>query len=515
MPNPNHLPAGRPDGGQFTFAAVGGYIPGQIPWEYAEAPTSEIPPEIIASMYNSLHRVGIKDAQISATYRRLHPDNAKTPEEAKRWLDEVIRDTYFSNAATMPVQNALVVASDKYRDVINNGGQVLALANDDGSYQTVHTTNNSVSAYLNSIPQLKDGKAVVYNQRTGTLRRGAFCVPVGKPRKIAGTSVPRGRRNRATETARETPRRQAKVAEALNRQITSSASEASRALGSDDYAGRISVAVMKDKDGSLIIQDVILCESHEQDIAKMYAEELHQKVLKATRPDEILNPEVGDPSMLHTDDMHVVDSNFGGISAGVMNDTGRKSQITDAAAEQMFARHDSLRAERDKEYEKAYGHPRPTKTDEQREHERALDKKRRLRRKQAKIEEAAGREPIKVKGRGYLFAGEKGYEEAKDAAVRAEKLKADMLAKKIRRATSQAKASQTKRQTEKVSARDRKREQRARQKAIRQANRDGLRAVTYREDDSRSGKMLVAIEGSKEFEAAIKMRNIKLYEPKK
>lgn len=513
MANPHHLPAGRPDGGQFTFSFVGGFVAGGgIPWEVATADPKDIPDASIIPMYEALASIGYTDEDLFSENARRHPTDPTNQDERKRRLKDTIRSLYFGKAIASPLAQSLVVATDRYGDTIARGGQVKALANDDGSYQLVHTTNNSVSTYMNGLSEIGGSQAVVYNQRTGTLRRGAYCVPVGKPRRIAGTSVDRGRRNRLTEVARETEARQGKVAAEVNKRITDSTTREGRRLGSDDYAGRMSVSVFRGKSGDLYIQDCILCDRHERTIADMYAKELGSSVFSATRPKDIVNPIAGDTNTLHTDDFAVVKSDFGGMSAGVVADTGRKSKVPEAVAEQMFNQHDEMKRRRDDEYQKAHGKPRPEKTEEQRQRERLLGKARRLRRNQAMREQEAGRNPIKVKG-GWLFQGEEGYDEALIQAVRAEKPEMMSTYDSVQKSTSDAIKGQQKRQAERVSARDRKRLQRERDKAIKNANAQGLKAVKYRVDDTRSGTLAVAIEGTPEYDQALKMRTAQVIAP--
>lgn len=544
--NFNHLPSGRPDGGQFTFADVGGRVmpyydmrPNQdvnedaspIKPEHIAAPVSQIPDAAIMVMQSELRQHGVDDDEIVRRSKeklgkaKLAGKNIPTSwEDMENNLNEVIRDSYFTDVVGGRVGASVRTMIDRNSEVIANGGVVRALANDDGSFQILHGTSNTVSMYLDRISDVGEGSAVVYNPKSGVLRSDALIVPIPKTaQRIGAASSDQSKRNRLNGVALNADRRGRKASRIVNKRIGDATSVAGRQLGSGDYAGRIGVCIAKDDNGDLVVQNCIICDGHEGEIADMYAKELGMDILRASRPaPDVSNPEPGDPSILHEGGMYVGKSDFGGISAGVKMDKGKRSQVSSEDAQKMFDRHDELKKQRDDEYRRAHdGEERPAKTERQREHERLLRKQRKLRRMRAEKAIGTENEPIRLKGGGYIFPGEtikRGgkeytYEDIMNGNVQESKGVGQRVAnERSKKEGTTAVGTAKRRQTIKEGNKNRKQQQRAREAAIKKAHAEGKGAVTFREGKNKaSGRTILVIEGEPGYEEALKYKTAKVY----
>ncbi len=546
--NFNHLPAGRPDGGQFTFTAVGGHaIPRydimlgmdgeenapetRIKPEHIAGPASNIPKAALLAMRAELNRNGVSDAEINRrTVEHLGGLGvAGSKSELIKGMQSVIRDSYFNDVVGGRISASVQATIDRNNEAVANGGVVRPLYNDDGSYQILHATNNSVSLYLDRIEDIDGSRAAVYNPRSGVLRTDARIVPIpGTTQRIGAASSEQSKRNRLNGIATNAERRNRKASRIINKRIGDATSMVGRQLGSGAYAGRIGVCVIKDENGDLAVSNCIICDAHEGDIANMYAKQLGSDVRRASRPaPEVSNPEPGDPSILHEGGMFVGKSDFGGISSGVRMDKGRRSQVSPEAAQSMFAHHDEMRKQRDEEYRKAHGgQERPEKTDSQREHERLLRKQRKLRRDRAEKSIGTDHEGIRLKGGGYIFPGEtvtrSGRKYTYDDILRGKdgtpvnenpegigiKAAKEQASKAATTAVGKAKRRQEIREGNK----SRKQQQRAREAAIKEANKSGKDAITFREGgDKASGKTILLVQGEPGYEEAKLYKTAKLF----
>lgn len=539
--NFNHLPGGRPEGGQFTFANVGGYVMPRfaspqggeaIKAEHIAMPAESLPHPALVAMSNELKRAGISDVDFQEKLLSRYPNVFSDLDELGNRVNELTRDAYFNEVVGGRIGDSLQTAIDRHQEEVVNGGQLKALASDDGAYHIIHTTNNSVSVWLDSITDMRNGTAAVYNPKTGVIRTDARVVPIpGTARRIGANSTNAAKRNRLNAVATNSQNNAKRASKELNKRITSTTMASGRQIGSNDYAGRIGVCVCKDDEGNLVVQNCIICNSNEGDIAGMYADELNAHVLKATRPAGAINAEPGDTSIFHEGGMYVGKSDFGGVAAGVMADKGRRNQVSPEAADRMHDLHRAMQQQRDEEYSKTHGgKPRPEKSEEKREHERLLRKRRAMRRKMAEASIGTDKEAIRLKGGGYIFPGEtitrKGrtlsYDDIKNGALfqapaeESAGVGRRAAAETGKKAAGEAVEKAKRRQTIKEGNKNRKQQQRAREAAIKEANAQGKRAVTFREGkDKRTGRTILLIEGEPGFEEALKYGTAKAYDPKK
>ena len=537
--NYNHLPAGRFDGGQFTFATVGGNMPGlhsgpvgrrnpydPVDPEMMATDPSQISDETANAMRRGLAGVGVGDKELLDGFKRKYGSvKGHTPDEFRSLLKGLIRDTYFGVGVRGGVEASLRTGVGRHQELVNAGGQVKALGNDDGSWQAVHTTNNSVAVYLDSLEEIKSGQAVAYNPKTGVLRSDGYVIPIpGASRTIGANSTRQSKRNRLNAEATNGQRNAKRASDIVNDMITDSSSASSRQIGNGKFAGRVGVSIMEDENGNLIAQNCVICETNEADIAAMYAEKLGSEVQRVNRPASVVNPEPGDTGMLHEGGVAISESDFGGVAAGVDKDTGYRSQVSGEDAKRAFELHDQLRKQRDEEYKAAHdGQPRPEKSDEKRQHEALLRKQRRMRKDEAEAQQAAGEDPIRLKGGGYIFKGEtieRGgqkftYDDIKSGAELPSGVGKGRAKSQASSAAGEAMEAEKKRQATKVGNRSRKQQQRAREAAIREANSKGLDAITYREGkDKASGKTVLVVQGDPGYEEAKGYKTAKVHKAK-
>lgn len=482
MSNPNHLPAGIPEGGQFTFAKVGGlafddgwdfFSPQQngSPWVPAVIDASKITNEGWNQIIESLEGMGItsndllKEALNGADLKSLSP--AERNRLIQNYAQEVYRD-----GLTSPLARSINAAINQYPEVIVAGGSIVGLAKDDGTFQIGHTMTPQMADIANNMPPLKDDQMIIFNQGTGTMRQGScYGVPVGKPIVVpAGAS-----------------------ADEVNGLISDATRKLGRDLGSDAHAGRMTVGMTKDENGDTVIQGTVLCEANEKGVAEDYAKKFGSEVKKGLKPTDIVNPiAITDvPGMLHTQDMHVVSSNFGGIQAGRMN----PSSIPQSSREAMQKLHHQMQEQRSKER----GSKARSAEQKQRDLENA--KIRRARNKQAIEEGKAGREPVKIKG-GWLFKGEKGYDAARAASVDTNKDGVDFKSRSVNMTASEARAAETQAKRQSKLRRDRKYSER--KAKINEAKASGKKAVKYYPSGKRRGEVELAVEGDKNYAEALK-----------
>ena len=537
--NYNHLPAGRFDGGQFTFANVGGNMPGLHAGPVGQrSPYEPVDPEMMATdpshisdetanaMRRGLAGVGIGDKELLDGFRRKYGSvKGHAPEEFRSLLKGLIRDTYFNVGVRSGVEASLRTGVRRHQELINAGGQVKALGNDDGSWQAVHTTNNSVAVYLDSLEEIKAGQAVAYNPKTGVLRSDGYVIPIpGATRTIGANSTRQSKRNRLNAEATNGQRNAKRASDIVNSMITDSSSASSRKIGSGAFAGRVGVCISEDENGNLIAQNCVICETNEANIAEMYAEQLGSEIRRVNRPAGVMTPEPGDTGMLHEDGVAISESDFGGVAAGVDKDTGHRSKVSEEDAKRMFDLHDQLKKQRDDEYKVAHdGQPRPEKTDEKRQHEALLRKQRRMRKDEAEAQQAAGEDPIRLKGGGFIFKGEtieRGgqkytYDDIKNGALLPSGVAREQAKSQASTAAGDAVKAAKKRQATKVGNRNRKQQQRAREAAIKEANSKGLDAITYREGkDKASGKTILVVQGDPGYEEAKGYKTAKVHKAK-
>lgn len=533
--NFNHLPGGRPDGGQFTYADVGGMV---MPMnvvsnpEHIATPTADIPGETLGAMLGELEKRDITQDELAKLTSERYPTPPRDFNEIIDRLNETIRDSYYKEVIAGRVATSAAVAIDRHQEAVANGGLIKVLANDDGSFQIIHGTNNSVSSYLDSLTEMREGEAAVYNPKTGTLRTDARIVPIpGTAQKIGASRTPQSKRNGLNRVATDADRRGKKASKIINRRISDSTTKEGRQLGSGEYAGRIGVCVCQNDDGDLVVQNCIICEANEGAIAEMYSKVLGGEVLKATRPaPEVINSEPGDTSILHEGGMYISKSDFGGTAGGTARDKTTRdkrgnvtsvSQVSPEAAQHMFDRHDQIRKQREEEYEKAHGgKKKPEKTEAKRQHESLLRKMRAMRRRRAEASILDEDGPIRLKGGGYVFPGEtvtrRGqtltYDEIKDGATFADGIGNKAANAQGKVASEESVASEKRRQNTKIGNRNRKQQQRAREEAIRKANAQGKGAVTYREGkDKASGKTILVIEGEPGYAEALGYKTAKAF----
>jgi hypothetical protein len=494
--------------------------------EHMVADPNSIPSGALSVMRMELMSHGIDDNEISRRLmERYGGKSGPTSWDALFGnLNGVIRDSYFNDVIGGRLGASVRSAIDRHSETIANGGQVRSLANDNGAFQILHCTNNSVSMYLDSISDITDGSAVVYNPKSGVLRTEAVAIPIpGTAQRIGAASSEQSKRNRLNGVATNADRRNRKASRILNKRLGDATTSAGRQLSSGEYAGRIAVCVAKNDDGDLVIQNCVLCDPHEKEIVEMYSKQLGTDPLRASRPaPEVSNPEPGDPSILHENGMYVGKSDFGGISAGVKLDKGERSQVSPEDAKRMFDQHDELKRKRDEEYRKAHGgKERPEKTEAQREHERLLRKQRKLRRTRAEKAIGTENEPIRLKGGGYIFPCETikrgGKEYTYDDILNGGAQEAKGVGMKAANEQSQKEGTTAvntarRRQTIKEGNKNRKQQQRAREAAIKKANAEGKGAVTYREGgDKATGRTILVVEGEPGYKEALKFKTAKAY----
>lgn len=528
--NFNHLPAGRPDGGQFTFAEVGGVVmPTSAPIDpgYSVAPAESIPEEVVSAMQDELFKVGVSRQELIGEMIQKHRENPFGQEEFNRLFTEVIRNRYYTDVVCGRIGTSLQVEMSRNQEALANGGIVKALSKDDGSYQIVHSTNDSVAMYLDNLTDLREGEAAVYNPKTGRLRVDARIVPIpGTSLLIGANRTPQSIRNGLNQAATNGPRRAKKASKLVNKRITDATTAEGRQISSGGYAGRIGVCVSQDSDGNLMLQNCIICETNEGAIAEMYAKELGTDVLKASRPDDkVINAEPGSPDVRHEGNIYIGESDFGGAASGVANDTGKRAQVSPEAAQNMFKHHDEMQKQREEEYKKAHnGKDRPVKTDEQRQHEAYLRKRRAMRKKAAEGTVGLDDEAIRLKGGGYIFPGETikrgGREYTYDDIKSGSTVDLSGVPRSTRKevgnqGAQDAMTSEKRRQNIKLGNKNRKQQQRAREEAIRKANAEGRSAVTYREGkDKASGKTVLLFEGDPGYQEALKYKTAKTFPAK-
>lgn len=502
--------------------------PSPIDAEHMAAPVADIPQEAIEAMRSELARAGIGPERIRQHLlsKLSGMSKAGSVEEGAASFNEAIRDLYFSGVVGGRVGASVDTAIDRFGEEVYNGGQIKALANDDGSFQIVHGTNSTVSMWLDNLTDMDAGSAAVYNPKTGRLRADARIVPIpGTDLNIGANSSAQSKRNRANNAAVNGNRRARKASREVNKRLSDPRTTEGRQLSSDDYAGRVGLCVCQDDQGNLVLQNCIICETNEGGIAEMYARELGTDVMKATIPDAgVINSEPGDTSIFHEKGMYIGKSDFGAMAAGVRRDKGKHSQVSPDVAKRMFAQNDAIRKQRDEEYKKAHGgQSRPEKTEAKREHERLLRKQRALRRSKAEQSIGTENEAIRLRGGGYIFPGEtisRGgrkftYDEIKAGAEISNGVNRSEATKSASKAATEAVDKETKRQNIKLGNKNRKQQQRAREEAIRKANADGRGAVTYREGkDKASGKTILLFEGDPGYEEALGYKTAKAYPAK-
>lgn len=476
MSNPNHIPAGVPEGGQFTFGLVGGYSFGDdpIPWDSISRDPIDVPLKTINSMKNDLIELGYAQEDIVGI--ALDGLHGLSEQDKFGRINGTIIGLYNEEARLTPLEESVKVAVQRSGEQLAAGGKIYGLANDDGTYQVVHTLTGQMEQWVDSAPQLRPYEAIVMNQNTGTMRRGGFFIPVGNPVLVDANNV----------------------SSQMNDRMSDATTGLGRSLGSGDYAGRLTVGLVTDSDGKPLLQNGIFCENNERVIAEGYADQLGADIMKPYRPEDIVNPVAGDPSSLHVPGMHVVSSNTGGIQTGILNDQkgrSRKNPLSGGQIAKLVNLHRKLQAERYAEK----GRAGCARSEKQRKRDLENAKIRRARNKQATTEQEAGREPIKLKGGGWLFKGEKGYNAARASAISAGTADSKTLTTSMSGATARAEEAQSKRQRARRSDR-RYRENRRR---IADAKAKGLNVVKYYPSGRRKGEMKLAIEGDEDYETAL------------
>lgn len=554
--NPHHLPAGRPDGGQFTFSFVGAYIPTAIDWDIIATRPEDLQPEQMDTMRRFLRASGVPDGKLVGMLQGFVAKNPRaTAGERYNFLAGRIQAGYRMGTAISPVGLALGDAMDNNAELLAFGGNIRPLANDSGDTQMIASTNRVASTWLDSFPEINRGEALVYNAYTGRLRTSGYCVPLEPPKRTVGTSSSdRTRRNAANAFAVDAPRKTGRFTKTMDRLIASRSTKGGRLFGSDDYAGRIQYCAVKNADGSTSMQPCLMFDSHEADLARMYADELGSAPLKTSRAaQDTLNTEVGKAGTLHEDGVVLVGdlhSHGDGLSQRDYDEKRRKGTLSDADVRQkafqdaMFAQHDAIAAQRADEARRA-GRAVPTKTPEQREQERENARRRRLNNKRARELQELGFEPIKRRGGGWIFPGELArnidgtpaldrngrpslatvnpdYARAR-AAIKSG-LSGDQLTAAVDAARGQrhedteaAAKEQERRARTKMDNRARRANKRARDKAADEASASGKRVVRISEPNPKNprmqGRVVQFVEGDEGFAEALKNPTAQVREP--
>lgn len=488
MSNPNHLPPGIPEGGQFTFAKVGGLAfedgfgaaspqsPERSPWEPAVINPAYLSDDEKKHITDTLKELGYTGDDILTEALDGKDPSTLSPEERARIAAEYSQKVY-KEGLIHPLERSLSVAMQLCPEVLEAGGNVVGLAHDNGTYQIGHTLTGQMEDILNNMPPLDEGEMYVYNPGTGTLRQGGgYGVPVGKP-----IVVPPG----ATSSK-------------INGLIDSAATKIGRDIGSSAYAGRMMIGVTTDQDGNVLIQPTIHCEANEKGIAEGYAKKLGVDVNTVLKPGDIVNPiaYTDIPGSLHTTDFHSVKGNFGNIQTGRMN----QKDIPNASKEMMVQMHRKMQEERKNEVGRKEPSPEQKAAKKKRDSENA--KKRRERTKLAKEEAAKGREPIKVKN-GWLMKGERGYEAAYAQSVKDGASSVGFNARAANITVAEARAADNQSRRQKSRRSDRRYKERKQQ--IREAHENGQKCVKYYPSGkNRKGEVEIAVEGDKNYEKALK-----------
>lgn len=522
MSNPNRIPAGVHEGGQYTFGKLGGLIyggnwgiepdklHGDRKWVDRVPdfnPWGHLNDHNWGAMSQDLQSVGaLMDKEGGELIRKIQ--GLKQAE--KQRLIVGYTENRYHNLVTGPAEEAIRIACGKNPELLAQGGEMKVLANDNGSFQLAVTPTRNQSEYLDGIKSIAPGEAVVVNPSTGALRKGVYFVPTGK----RGDSQSLGK----------TP-----LSQALADRMTDSEHQSGRDLGSTQYGGRLVVGATQGPNGETVTTTGVLCEANELEVAQGYAESFGTEVLSTTSPKGVVNPiatsllghaSPEDQTVLHSTDFFVSGNNSGGIQFGKEEDTaGRGYSKRPTPEERAQARHIAqedarLRSERTKE--SGY---RP-RSEEQKKRDLENAAVRRSREKEARriiLENAKKRPedrkpPIKVRG-GLLLPGELGYDAAlKDAQQTSKDFSKDGTVKAPKTKNSyEYEDRQRRRQRKRAASKASNDRYKENVKRIHQAIDEGRDGVTWypdgESDGKRRGKKCVSLEGDKDYERASRCRN--------
>lgn len=422
-----------------------------------------------------------------------------TREEKDLLKNDVIREKHLMRIYGNQLGPAVRGAIEQYADTIQDGGHVGVLSHPHGSFTLTHGSKSAIGHMVDNLDNLGTGEALVYNQGTGVLRNTGNFVPIpGTQRTISTATKEASIRNRLGESAVRGPRDKERAAAKIEKFLAGDPSDdksSFRKRGPEDNFGRVVTMVMRQPDGSLIIQSGMLFEDKESKEAKKAAERMGTEVVKPKRTQKAPSPQVGNSEMLRENDNYrTVDSSFGAPFED------------DPAIDQMRNRlHDDRGAARVEVGlpEGPYSGLSQERKDQIQVgwHRRTAERNRA--RDELRVAKAKGTDqlPIHLDGGGYIHPGDTGYEEARKKAVAPQTSKtigeryAAGEAVKIGREASEMDKKIRRRLDSKGASTARSRERNARKK---QADAKGQRWAMYK----KGNRKFLSVEGDEDFDYA-------------